>query len=154
MNPNSGPCAIEEVIVSPAPSPVQNATNGMRASLLALSATLARSPERGTQRLVEEAMRTTGADSAGITLEDAEKPDEIFRWVAVCGEFSRYLNGTMPRHFSPCGEVLRRKHTLVMKDPVRYYPYIVQLHAPIRSALLVPFARRGRLVGTLWALAH
>jgi GAF domain-containing protein len=60
----------------------------------------------------------------------------------------------MPRHFSPCGEVLLRKQTLVMRDPARHYPYIAQLHAPIRSALLVPFARRGRLVGTLWVLAH
>ena len=43
---------------------------------------------------------------------------------------------------------------LVMRDPVRYYAYISQLHVPIATALLVPFARGGKLVGTVWVLQH
>lgn len=60
----------------------------------------------------------------------------------------------MPRDFSPCGTAMDRRSALVMRDPVRYYPYIGQLHAAVRTVLLVPFARRGKFVGTLWVVAH
>jgi GAF domain-containing protein len=120
----------------------------------ALSQTLARAPEVAIQRLAELAMRMTGADSAGVSLEDTEDGEPVFRWIAAAGEFQRYLRGTMPRNFSPCGEVLHRRKALLMRDPARHYPYIAQLHAPICSALLAPFSRDGKPVGTVWVLAH
>jgi len=154
MSTSGAACPVDDVIIAPDGLAGTSSAAAARKALLSLSEALARDAASGPQRLVEVTMRATGADSAGITLEDADKPDELFRWIAVSGEYARYLHGTMPRHFSPCGEVLLRKRTLVMRNPVRHYPYIEQMHAPIRSALLVPFARRGRLVGTLWVLAH
>ncbi len=60
----------------------------------------------------------------------------------------------MPRYFSPCGAVLDRRKTLLMRDPARHYPYVASLHVPIRSVLLTPFARSGRFIGTVWAIHH
>lgn len=149
------PCSLDEIIVPPAPSgamtvPWQAETD----AFLELSRTLATSPERTAQRLVDIAMSLTGADSAGLSLEDIDEDTPIFRWVATCGEFSRYVNGTMPRDFSPCGTTIEFRRPLLMRDPVRRYAYISQLHAPVRSVVLVPFARAGKWIGTVWIVAH
>ena len=148
------PCAVDDVIVPPLPGKAGAKRQAEREAFMALSKTLSHTPDAAPQRLVETAMRLTGGDSAGISLEDKEGEEMVFRWVAVAGEFSRYLNGTMPRFFSPCGTVLERRQPLVMRDPVRHFGYISQLHVPVRSALLVPFGRRGKLIGTVWVAAH
>jgi len=144
-----GPCPIDDVIVAPPPGKA-GAQHAEREAFLALSETLSRAPQAAPQRLIETAMRLAGGNSAGISLEDVEGEEPVFRWVAVAGELSPYLNGTMPRHFSPCGTVLDRRQALVMRDPARHYEYISQLNVPVRSALLVPFGRQGRLIGTVW----
>lgn len=153
MEPPPPAASVDDVIVAPKAVPVQPEQGAGSQAFLSLSQTLARDPAVAVQRLVETAMKLTGAESAGVSLEDVENGEEVFRWIAVAGEFTRYLNGTMPRHFSPCGTVLERRRTLVMRDPARHFTYI-QPHVPIRSALLVPFARKGKLVGTVWVLAH
>jgi signal transduction histidine kinase len=123
--------------------------------MLALVQTLATDPDAVVQRLVEAAQRLTGAGSAGLSLsETQEDGNEIFRWIATTGEYARYMRGTMPRHFSPCGEVLRRAEPLLMRDMVRAYPYVEKLHAPPVEVLLVPFAKDGALVGTIWIVGH
>ncbi|HYF17272.1 MAG TPA: sigma-70 family RNA polymerase sigma factor [Ramlibacter sp.] len=121
---------------------------------LALRGDIATDPASALQRLVEAALKLTGAGSAGISLEDQENGDAIFRWVAIAGEYERYLHGTMPRYFSPCGTVLERGKTLVMRRPVCHYPYISRLHAPCSTVMLTPFARSGKLVGTVWVVDH
>lgn len=152
--PQPGGCPVDDVIVAPAPAKSAGRPAAERDALLSLSQTLSHEPRAATQKLVDVAMRLTDADSAGISLEDEEGGNEIFRWVAVGGEFTRYLNGTMPRHFSPCGTVLERARTLVMRDPARHYEYISQIHVPVHSLLLVPFGRSGKWVGTVWVVSH
>ena len=147
--PPPGSCPIDNVIVAPPPGK-GGKQRDEREAFLALSETLSRAPQAAPQRLIESAMRLTGADSAGISLEDLEGEKAVFRWVVVAGEFSPYLNATMPRHFSPCGTVLDRRQALVMRDPARHYGYLSQLDVPARSALLVPFGRQGKLIGTVW----
>ena len=149
-----GPAALDDVIVPPAPGKAGAKRPVESAAFMSLSETLSRTPQAAPQRLVEAAMRLTDADSAGISVEDKEGDERVFRWIAVAGEYSRYLNGTMPRDFSPCGTVLERRQPLVMLDPQRHYEYMSQLHAPVRSVLLVPFGRRGKLIGTVWVAAH
>jgi GAF domain-containing protein len=145
---------LDDVIVPPEPARGESNPRVEKDALLDLSQTLARKPQAAVQRLVEVALKLTAADSAGVSLEDQEAGQAVFRWVAVAGEFTRYLGGTMPRHFSPCGAVLARGRTLVMREPARHYPYIGQLHVPIHGALLSPFGRQGRPVGTVWVLSH
>jgi transcriptional regulator with GAF, ATPase, and Fis domain len=41
-----------------------------------------------------------------------------------------------------------------MRDVVRAYPYTASLPAPPTEVLLVPFAKNGKLVGTVWIVAH
>lgn len=73
------------------------------AAMMELVAVLANEPGSVTQRLVEVALKLTGAGSAGLSLVETEDGKEIFRWIATAGEYARYLRGTMPRDFSPCG---------------------------------------------------
>ena len=148
--PAPGRCAVDDVIVAPPPGKPGTKRQSERDAFMALSQTLSHTPDAAPQRLVETAMRLAGGNSAGISLEDQEGEARIFRWVVVAGEFSRYLNGTMPRDFSPCGTVLDRRQPLVMRDPARHYEYMSELEIPVRSALLVPFGRQGRLIGTVW----
>ena len=123
-------------------------------ALRRLVATLAQSPHNVLQEIAQSALELTGADSSGVSIAEVEDGKEIFRWRATAGEFSRYLQGTMPRRFSPCGTVLETASTLLMLEPARYFPYIGELHAPIREVLLVPFARGKEPIGTVWVIAH
>jgi GAF domain-containing protein len=150
-------CSLDEIIVSPgfaSPQQAERAQCAQTEAVLALSSVLANSPDQALQRLVELAMEGIDAESCGISLEEKDEAGVYLRWIATAGEFSRYVNGTMPREFSPCGTAIDLREPLVMRSPVRYYAYISQLHAPVRTVLLVPFARGGKLVGTVWAGAH
>lgn len=124
------------------------------AALLELAQALSSDPDSIAQRLVNAARSLTGADSSGLSLVDVEAGKDVFRWIATSGEYARYHNGTMPREFSPCGEVLKRGIPLLMSDMRRAYPYVSALHAPPSNVLLVPFADSGKLVGTIWVVRH
>ena len=119
-----------------------------------LAQVLAEHPAQLAQALVEAVMRLTGAHSAGLSLEEEGEDRKVFRWIATAGEFKRYLNGTLPRDFSPCGVVLDRDAPVLMQQPVRRYGYISDLHSPVQEVLLVPFHRGGVAVGTIWAITH
>jgi GAF domain-containing protein len=150
-------CSLGELIVEPSTGPCRIGTGKTPAeteALLALSRTLAQEPARALQRLVDLAMKLTGADSAGLSLDEHDGEERIFRWVATTGELARYANSAMPRDSSPSRAAIDARRTLLLRDPVRHYPYISQLHVPVRQALLVPFARTGKPVGTLWVVAH
>lgn len=123
-------------------------------ALLALAQSLAQSSEGIADQLVRQAMRLCQADSAGLSLVDEHGGEDVFRWIATAGEYARYRDGTMPRHFSPCGEVLKRGVPLLMQSPERHYPYVNQLHTPVREVLLVPFESGGAQVGTIWVVSH
>lgn len=124
------------------------------AAMLELAQALSSAPESLAQRLVDAARSLTGAESSGLSLVDVKDGKDIFRWIATSGEYARYANGTMPRDFSPCGEVLKRGQTLLMSDMRRAYPYVDALHLPPANVLLVPFADGGKLVGTIWVVRH
>ena len=146
--------SIDELIVQPVPSTRRRSASEETQALLGLSEVMARAPERALQRLAETAMKLTQADSAGISLEDTHEGEPVFRWVVVAGEFSRYLQATMPRDFSPCGTVIGRGKTLVLRDLVRFFPYAADFHLPLHTALLTPYGRGGKSVGTVWVVKH
>ncbi len=150
------PISVDDLLVSPSPSTVKSPASKRQEAdaLLLLSQTLARNPGHAIQQLASSALSLTGAESAGVTLEDMEAGECILRWIATAGRAKIYQDGTMPRDFSPCGEAMNRRQALMMQDPVRYYTYLDALQLPIRTALLVPFARRGKFVGTVWTIRH
>lgn len=127
---------------------------GESAALVALAQHMAASPGTILQKLTDTALALCGAGSAGLSLEETSEGKDIFRWRAVSGRLRPFLNGTMPRHFSPCGVTVDQRKPLLMRDMVRHYEYVAGLGMPIREVLLVPFFRGERAVGTLWVVAH
>lgn len=127
---------------------------GECAALSALAGALCESPEAVLSILVAQVLVLTKAGSAGVSLLESDASETVFRWRAVGGQYSRYLNGTMPRHASPCGTVIDQNLTLLMQKPVRAFPRISDLHMPIAEVLLVPFYSGATPIGTVWAVMH
>lgn len=120
-----------------------------------LADVFANEPQRLAQALAETAMAMTGAQAAGISLDEKGSSPPVFRWVATAGTYARYRNGTMPRHFSPCGVVVERNAPVLMRDMRRLYTYIDgALADDPREVLLVPFQHGGEAVGTVWVARH
>jgi GAF domain-containing protein len=114
---------------------------------------IAPQPQQALQRLVESVLSATHADGAGVSLLDEDEGQPVFRWVATAGTARDLLGHTMPRHASPCGEVLARNDVLLMGEPGRYYASVRDLGAPVAEALLAPIRRDEQPVGTLWVLS-
>lgn len=146
--------SVDDVIVAPVPVTAADKRREEVDAFLHLSETLANCPSDALQHLVETALTLTHSHSAGVSLEDEEGGEPVFRWIAATGVMAPYLNGTMPRHFSPCGTAVDRGTSLVMSEPARHFRYVADLPVSIRAALLVPLSRQGRYVGTVWVLAH
>jgi signal transduction histidine kinase len=135
----------------------RDASNRAKTRFEALQ-TLARvftdAPEVVLQRLVDIAVEFCGADSAGISLEE---PDEhgnpTFRWVAISGTFSPYLNGRTPRFFSPCGTCLSRGRPQHFRVTKPYYDFLGVVAEPITDGMLIPWTS-DRHRGTIWVISH
>ena len=107
------------------------------------------------QRLVDLAVEHCGAASAGISLEELENESGSprFRWIVVSGSFSRYLNGTTPRNFSPCGTCLDRGRPQLYTVTKPYYDFLGVVADPITDGMLIPW-NNGAERGTIWAVSH
>ncbi len=123
-------------------------------ALSSLIQVMSDAPDQVLQKLADTAMSLCGAGSAGISLVDTDAGKDVFRWRATAGRYTEYLGGTMPRDFSPCGEVLRRDAPILMINMVHYYGYVSQLSSPPHEVLLVPFHAEGKPVGTVWVVSH
>jgi signal transduction histidine kinase len=123
-------------------------------ALVMLARTLANSPERILQQLVETSLRLCSAQSSGLSLLEEEDGRKIFRWHGVAGEYAPHLWGTTPREFSPCGTVLDTDAVQLMSRLDRHYTYFAQVEPRIEEALLIPFHIAGKAVGTLWVISH
>jgi signal transduction histidine kinase len=124
------------------------------AALLDLARTLANAPQTILQRLVETALRLCDADSAGISIQESEKGQEIFRWHALTGQLASHLGETTPRHFSPCGTAIDRDAIQLMTHPYKHFTYFDEVRPRIEEALLIPFHVQGRAIGTVWVVTH
>lgn len=122
-------------------------------ALVELATTMSETPRSVLQKLANCALALCRAGSAGVSVWEPGEED-VFRWRATAGAYAQYLGGTLPRGFSPCGTVLDRDASLLMAEPVRFFPYISELCAPVCEVLLVPFYQEGKAVGTVWVVAH
>ncbi len=123
-------------------------------ALASLAEVFAEAPDKLAQALVEAAVSMTGAQAAGISIDEVHSVPRVFRWVATAGTYSRYVNGTMPWDFSPCGEVLRKDAPILMREMQKLYAYVKDLNEPPHEVLLVPFRHKGVPVGTVWVVSH
>ena len=150
-------CPLEEVIANdllqsrPAPS-IDPAVE--RDVISVLSNGILTGSERMLELLADHALRLCRAQSAGISLEDLAVSPPVFRWRATAGRLEAFVNGTMPHHFSPCTETVTRNQVLLMREPVRHYPYVRALGIPMTEVLLAPFTVEAKPVGTVWVVMH
>ena len=115
---------------------------------------LAESADAGLQMLVDIAAESSDADSSGISLEEeTEEGDLQFRWVVVTGSFRKYLNGTTPRFYSPCGTCLDRGAAQHYQVTNPYYNFLGVTAEPILDGVLIPW-RKGDSQGTIWLVSH
>jgi len=113
-----------------------------------------RDPSTVLNSLVAHAIRLCKADSAGISLLEADGNDQrIFRWVAAVGAMEQYIGGTTPRNFSPCGICLERNCAQLFTHPERYYIYLQRV-VPMAELLLIPLYASNEALGTLWVMSH
>ena len=123
-------------------------------ALRRVTETFATHPEDVLQELVNTAMTCCGADSAGISLEEPDEEGKpTFRWVAIAGSFSPYVEGRTPRFFSPCGTCLDsgRPHLYRVTKP--YYDFLGVTAKPITDGILIPW-ETDPIRGTIWAVSH
>ncbi len=128
-------------------------------ALRRLAHVFATSPADGLQQLVEIAVDATGADSAGISLDESADPArQNFRWIAVAGTFAEYLGGTTPRFASPCGTCLDRGAPQLYSVTKPFYDSLGVTAREIPDGILIPWhsvdQQGGDARGTLWAVSH
>ena len=119
-----------------------------------LAAVFAEDVEAAAHELVTSAVNCCGAQSAGISLEEPDASGELhFRWIAVAGTFAKFLHGTTPRFFSPCGTTLNRGRAQLYTVGKDYYDFLGIEAEPITDGILIPWDT-GSHRGTIWAVSH
>ncbi|HET9238656.1 MAG TPA: PAS domain-containing protein [Oligoflexus sp.] len=150
-----GTLNVTELLSRPQRAPDYAAENQ---ALVSLAESLANRSDDIFQRLAQHALTLCGAHSAGISLLDEENGQPVFRWRAIQGKLEPFVNCTMPRYFSPCGDVVDGNKPLLIQNPVLHYQSLsgldLELGLDLCEALLVPFQNGEKAVGTLWVVAH
>ena len=111
-------------------------------------------PETILQELVRAAVELCGAESAGISIEKADGTDESFwHWVATAGEYSGFMDATLPRYPSACGICLERGKPQLFRVSRRFFE-LMGVEAPVvTDGLLLPW-QVDETRGTIWIMAH
>jgi len=140
----------EQWLSSRPPRPSDHAREN--AALLALADEMAQRPENVLNLLCELILEACDADSAGVSLLDAN--NDRFVWPAVAGAWAPFVNGGMPRSASPCGKVVEHDQVLIFRDIIAQFPAAAQALPEIDEIMLAPFHRDGTPIGTVWAISH
>lgn len=127
---------------------------GEKLALQDIGAQMLDRPEQLLPRLVERAMRMTGAASAGISALETGEGAGLFRWRDLRGKLAPFEGATTPRDYSPCGVCLDRFEPTLTRHPERYYAWIADAGVVCPEVLLVPlYVAHGQSLGTLWIVA-
>jgi RNA polymerase sigma factor (sigma-70 family) len=119
-----------------------------------LTHSFVQSPDTILQELVNAAVHLCGADSAGISLETAEKSDaNYYHWVATAGQYNGFLNAVLPRYPSACGICLERGKPQLFRVRQRFFD-IMGIEAPlVTDGILLPWQVEDTR-GTIFIMAH
>jgi DNA-directed RNA polymerase specialized sigma24 family protein len=112
------------------------------------------SPTKILQELVTAAVDLCGADSAGISVEQPDAPDENFwHWVATAGQYSGFVDAKLPRYPSACGVTLERGRPQIFRVTQRFFD-LMGVQAPtVTDGMLFPWQIE-ETRGTIWVMAH
>lgn len=123
-------------------------------AFLELASRLADASNQILPRFVEMAMQMTDAVSAGLSIYDAEREPDVFRWKHLHGSLARFEGATTPRDNSPCGVTLEANAPTLVAYPERIYDWIAAEHLVLPEVLLVPLTVGAENpLGTLWVVA-
>jgi hypothetical protein len=112
------------------------------------------SPDTILQELVKAATELCGAESAGISLEKKDGTDaDYWCWVATAGEYSGFLNATLPRYPSACGQTLARGRPQLFRVTQKFFDLMGVVAPVVTDGLLLPWEVDGTR-GTIWIMAH
>ncbi|WP_445636335.1 histidine kinase [Nostoc sp. DSM 114161] len=124
-------------------------------ALQALARQLVNQPQTMLQSLVDIALELCSAGTAGVSLlEVTANGEEIFRWNVLAGALAKYVGGTTPRDFSPCGVCLERGTPQLYSYPERYFTYLQAANTPIVEGLVLPLIADNHALGTIWIMSH
>ncbi len=106
------------------------------------------------QELVNAAVRLCGADSAGISIEREGKTDEHhYQWIATAGEYSAFLDASLPKTPSACTVCLERNRPQLFRVNERFFAILGIQAALVTDGLLLPWEVEG-VRGTIFIIAH
>ena len=111
-------------------------------------------PESILQELVNAAVRLCGADSAGISVEREDRTDEhYYQWIATAGEYSGFLDASLPRSPSACTVCLERGNAQLFRVKARFFE-ILGVEAPlVTDGILLPWEVE-EMRGTIFIISH
>lgn len=150
-------CSLEETVITeqlaqrPARAPDHAAEN---IALRRLGEELANPRSDLLSMLCDIALERCQAHSAGVSLLHTDDAGSNFRWHAISGAWAGFVGGGLPRNASPCGVVIERNATQLMRRPGRFFPLVAEGTPEVVEALLAPFQVLGEPVGTVWVLSH
>ena len=86
-----------------------------------LASAFVEQPETILQELVNAAVRLCGADSAGVSIERADRTDELYyQWIATAGEYNGFLDASLPKFPSACTICLERRSPQLFRVNQRF----------------------------------
>jgi GAF domain-containing protein len=111
-------------------------------------------PETIHQELVNTALELCEADSAGISIERPDHPDENFyHWIATAGQYSGFLDAVLPRFPSACGICLERGRPQLFRVGPRFFD-LLGVEAPVvKDGILLPW-EVNEIRGTIFIMSH
>jgi hypothetical protein len=111
-------------------------------------------PESILQELVNAAVQLCGADSAGISIERADKTDQdYYRWIATAGEYSGFLDASLPKSPSACTVCLERGGPQLFRVNKRFFDILGVEASPVLDGILLPWEVEGTR-GTIFIISH
>jgi signal transduction histidine kinase len=124
-------------------------------ALQALASIMASEPNKLIDTLLRMALELCDAGSAGLSLlETLPNGEQIFRWTNLAGVLDRYVGGSTPRNFSPCGVTMDRNATQLFAYPELRFQYLDKVNVPLVETLVIPVYLGEDRPGTIWIVAH
>ena len=111
-------------------------------------------PDSILQELVNAAVRLCGADSAGISIErDDRTEQQYYRWIATAGEYTPFLDASLPRSPSACTVCLARGSPQQFRVHKLFFDLIGVEAATVTDGILLPWEVE-EMRGTIFIIAH
>ena len=125
----------------------------LEAGMRRLARVFAEHPDRILQELVDVAREVSGADSAGVSVEEPSANPPAFRWVATSGKYLPFRNARLPYEFAPCSICLERGEAQHFRVGQAFFDILGVPADLVTDGMLIPWQVED-MRGTLWVVAH